>query len=409
MFGFFVVWNVVSVFLSSSSKDKNNATNADGNNADKWPSAPSEKWPSAPTDVTPVPITTAVNLTNETLINATLSIKKNSFKMPPFPSEAPKVPIPTAATCGITRKAKSAKETAYLTVDDGPSPSGRLFLLRALDQINQRPNAPKAYVTFMESGYNFCGYDTVSMTNLKCDPKVYEPALENQVWTIKAGHVIAAHSDTHFYDASSGFCNYVKMNKATVIEEKYKKCGTDQAADIVRGASRITEALTNESLWDTDAERALQERAIKTLWQYARLPCTNMWKVNGFETVFGLRREDGGVEGDARKATGVKLFGGKMDCKNDTKPWNVIGWDAEWRVDAKTVYDSQKEKCRVVQDIVNQFDNKWKVMNAHQDQVVLLTHDYFFADPPKAAMFRDVIVELQFLGYTIGTIDNYPL
>ncbi|RHZ00521.1 hypothetical protein DYB37_013856 [Aphanomyces astaci] len=95
-------------------------------------------------------------------------------------------------------------------------------------------------------------------------------------------------------------------------------------------------------------------------------------------------------------------------CKPDTKPWFVLGWDVDWYLDAKATYDAQKEKCKVAHDIVNHFDNKGKT-GPREDHVVLLTHDYFFADEAKASIFRDVVAELQMLGYTIGTLDQYPL
>ncbi|RHY49768.1 hypothetical protein DYB34_009279, partial [Aphanomyces astaci] len=57
------------------------------------------------------------------------------FNFPKFVGQPAKFPIPTAPTCGI-RKAMSAKEVVYITVDDGPSPSGRLNLLNAMDQLN---------------------------------------------------------------------------------------------------------------------------------------------------------------------------------------------------------------------------------------------------------------------------------
>ncbi|RHY84772.1 hypothetical protein DYB35_014103 [Aphanomyces astaci] len=306
------------------------------------------------------------------------------FSYPKFVGQPAKFPIPTAPTCGI-RKAKSAKEVVCMTVDDGPSPSGRLNLLNAMDQLNNRTNMEAAYVTFIESGYNFCGQETNSIFTLQCSSAAYDTALQLLVWTIKAGHMIAAHSDSHFYDANAGFYTW---------------------SDMVRGALLIDDALANETLWETDADRAAHKRAVSTLWSYARLPCTNAWRLPGESSETGLRKED--PDRDARLLTADKLFGGKLECKPDTKPWLSMGWDAEWRLDAKTTYDAQKEKCKVAQDIVNQFDNKGKA-GPREDHVVLLTHDYFFADEAKASIFRDLVAELQMLGYTIGTLDQYPL
>ncbi|RHY55842.1 hypothetical protein DYB34_012538 [Aphanomyces astaci] len=326
---------------------------------------------------------------------------KVKFSFPKFVGQPAKFPIPTAPTCGI-RKAKSAKEVVYMTVDDGPSPSGRLNLLNAMDQLNNRTNKAAAYVTFIESGYNFCGQGGTIFT-LQCYSAAYDTSLQLLVWTIKAGHMIAAHSDSHFYDANAGICNYVTMPLVTKVEDKYAKCGNDTWSDMVRGALRIDEALANETLWETDADRAAHKRAVSTLWSYARLPCTN---VAGESSETGLFKEV--TDRDARLLTADKLFEGKLECKPDTKPWLSMGWDAEWQLDANATYDAQKEKCKVAQDIVNHFDNKGKT-GPREDHVVLLTHDYFFADEAKASIFRDVVAELQMLGYTIGTLDQYPL
>ncbi|RHY57371.1 hypothetical protein DYB30_005129 [Aphanomyces astaci] len=405
MFGFLVVWSVVALFVFGPTSHEGHGEQGrpDGPPDSERSSDADQRWPSAPD----VPITTVamdIPLLNDTMAPPS----KVKFSFPKFVGQPAKFPIPTAPTCGITRKAKSAKEVVYMTVDDGPSPSGRLNLLNAMDQLNNSTSKEAAYVTFIESGYNFCGQETDAIVNLKCNPAAYDSALQLLVWTIKAGHMIAAHSDSHFYDARAGFCNYVTMPLVTKVEDKYAKCGKDTWSDMVRGALRIDDALANETLWETDADRAAHKRAVSTLWSYARLPCTNVWRLPGVTSVTGLRKEDLGPERDLRMLTAEKLFGGKLECKPDTKPWFAIGWDAEWRLDAKATYDAQKEKCKVAQDIVNQFDNKWKA-GPRGDHVVLLTHDYFFADVAKASIFRDVVAELQLLGYTIGTLGQYPL
>ncbi|RHY32599.1 hypothetical protein DYB25_013905 [Aphanomyces astaci] len=399
MFGFLVVWSVAALFVFGPSSHKENGEQGepDGLPDSERSSDSDRRWPSVPD----VPVTTvAVDIP---LLNDTMAPpSKVKFSFPKFVGHPAKFPIPTAPTCGI-RKAKSAKEVVYMTVDDGPSQSGRLNLLNAMDQLNNRKNKEAAYVTFIESGYNFCDLDSNSILNLKCNSTAYDTALQLVVWTIKAGHMIAAHSDSHFYDANAGICNYVTMPLVTKVEDKYAKCGNDTWSDMVRGALRIEEALANETLWETDADRAAHKRAVSTLWSYARLPCTN---VAGESSETGLFKEV--TDRDARLLTADKLFEGKLECKPDTKPWLSMGWDAEWRLDAKATYDAQKEKCKVAQDIVNHFDNKGKA-GPREDHVVLLTHDYFFADEAKASIFRDVVAELQMLGYTIGTLDQYPL
>ncbi|CAK5220308.1 unnamed protein product [Aphanomyces euteiches] len=409
MYAVFLVWNIIAFILANNKDDDgNHSASAEGglNHTGGHGNRTDEKWPSAlPYTFTPMP--TEDNTTDSDTITPV-------YRFPKFVAAAPLTPVPTTTTCDSTfRRAKSPNEVVYITIDDGPSASGRINLLNVLTQINNRtdkagkPVTP-AYVSFMESGYNFCGPETIDMTMLQCVPGAYEQARRSLVWTIKAGHTICAHSDTHFYDATSGFCNYQKMNAQTKIEAQYLNCGNTTASDFVRGALRVQTALDNETLWETDDDRAAWKKAISTLWTYARLPCTNEWILPGVRTVTGLRREDQGAEGDLRMKTGDMMFAGKLPCKNDTKPWYSIGWDAEWRLDAKTTYDNQKEKCRVVKDITNQFDRKDK-WGPKPSNVVLLTHDYFFLDMAKATIFRDIIVELQLLGYTMGTIDKYPI
>ncbi|CAK4666529.1 hypothetical protein LEN26_016062 [Aphanomyces euteiches] len=411
MFGLFLVWNLIVLFVWSrhSTDSSNNVQASDNLPTTKVPSSSNS---SAKQNVMyPTSSTTFNATTNATnAMDAPSNMIKYFF--PKFVARSAVSPVPTTATCGIPRKAKSPNEIVYLTVDDGPSDVGRINLLSVLEQLNNRTDSSgkrvtPAYISFMESGYNFCGSGS-AIVNLECTKEAYDEALSGLVWTIKQGHVIAAHSDTHFYDPSAGLCNYVKMNAITKIEPKYAQCGKDPAADMVRGALRLDSALNNETYWETDAERAAWKKAISTLWLYARLPCTNTWKLPGVDIMTGLGQQELGAEKDARAKTGDLLYAGKLPCRNETKPWNIIGWDTEWRLDAKALNDTQKEKCGVVKDITDQFDRKDKV-GPKPNNVVLLTHDYFFSDMAKATIFRDVIVELQQLGYTLGTIDQYSI
>ncbi|CAK4099943.1 unnamed protein product [Aphanomyces euteiches] len=387
MFGLFLVWNLIVLFVWSrhSADSSNNVQASDNLPTTKVPSSSNS---SAKQNVMyPTSSTTFNATTNATnAMGAPSNMIKYSF--PKFVARSAVSPVPTTATCGIPRKAKSPNEIVYLTVDDGPSDVGRINLLSVLEQLNNRTDSSgkrvtPAYISFMESGYNFCGSGS-AIVNLECTKEAYDEALSGLVWTIKQGHVIAAHSDTHFYDPSAGLCNYVKMNAITKIEPKYAQCGKDPAADMVRGALRLDSALNNETTGK---------------------PMRNL---PGVDIMTGLGQQELGAEKDARAKTGDLLYAGKLPCRNETKPWNIIGWDTEWRLDAKALNDTQKEKCGVVKDITDQFDRKDKV-GPKPNNVVLLTHDYFFSDMAKATIFRDVIVELQQLGYTLGTIDQYPI
>ncbi|CAK4397974.1 unnamed protein product [Aphanomyces euteiches] len=387
MFGLFLVWNLIVLFVWSrhSADSSNNVQASDNLPTTKVPSSSNS---SAKQNVMyPTSSTTFNATTNATnAMGAPSNMIKYSF--PKFVARSAVSPVPTTSTCGIPRKAKSPNEIVYLTVDDGPSDVGRINLLSVLEQLNNRTDSSgkrvtPAYISFMESGYNFCGSGS-AIVNLECTKEAYDEALSGLVWTIKQGHVIAAHSDTHFYDPSAGLCNYVKMNAITKIEPKYAQCGKDPAADMVRGALRLDSALNNETTGK---------------------PMRNL---PGVDIMTGLGQQELGAEKDARAKTGDLLYAGKLPCRNETKPWNIIGWDTEWRLDAKALNDTQKEKCGVVKDITDQFDRKDKV-GPKPNNVVLLTHDYFFSDMAKATIFRDVIVELQQLGYTLGTIDQYPI
>ncbi|KAF0727746.1 hypothetical protein Ae201684P_004863 [Aphanomyces euteiches] len=395
MFGLFLVWNLIVLFVWSrhSADSSNNVQASDNLPTTKVPSSSNS---SAKQNVMyPTSSTTFNATTNATnAMGAPSNMIKYSF--PKFVARSAVSPVPTTATCGIPRKAKSPNEIVYLTVDDGPSDVGRINLLSVLEQLNNRTDSSgkrvtPAYISFMESGYNFCGSGS-AIVNLECTKEAYDEALSGLVWTIKQGHVIAAHSDTHFYDPSAGLCNYVKMNAITKIEPKYAQCGKDPAADMVRGALRLDSALNNET---TGKPMRNVRRGRKPS---RRCGCT----------LVCLAPTQLGAEKDARAKTGDLLYAGKLPCRNETKPWNIIGWDTEWRLDAKALNDTQKEKCGVVKDITDQFDRKDKV-GPKPNNVVLLTHDYFFSDMAKATIFRDVIVELQQLGYTLGTIDQYPI
>ncbi|KAH9167015.1 hypothetical protein AeNC1_018216, partial [Aphanomyces euteiches] len=250
MFGLFLVWNLIVLFVWSrhSTDSSNNVQASDNLPTTKVPSSSNS---SAKQNVMyPTSSTTFNATTNATnAMDAPSNMIKYFF--PKFVARSAVSPVPTTATCGIPRKAKSPNEIVYLTVDDGPSDVGRINLLSVLEQLNNRTDSSgkrvtPAYISFMESGYNFCGSGS-AIVNLECTKEAYDEALSGLVWTIKQGHVIAAHSDTHFYDPSAGLCNYVKMNAITKIEPKYAQCGKDPAADMVRGALRLDSALNNET------------------------------------------------------------------------------------------------------------------------------------------------------------------
>ncbi|CAK4611749.1 unnamed protein product [Aphanomyces euteiches] len=106
--------------------------------------------------------------------NAT-DVSSNVIKyfFPKFVARSAISPVPTTATCGIPRRAKSPNDVVYLTVDDGPSEVGRINLLSVLEQLNNRTDSSSkrvtpAYISFMESGYNFCGPQTANIVNLDC-------------------------------------------------------------------------------------------------------------------------------------------------------------------------------------------------------------------------------------------------
>ncbi|RQM27306.1 hypothetical protein B5M09_007712 [Aphanomyces astaci] len=118
-------------------------------------------------------------------------------------TRAPSAPTSTTKTNAIGAYKAKPGDTVYITIDDGPSIGGRANLLMAMNQLNTREgHVPPVYLTFFESGYNFCGDATSSITSMQCVPTAFDNATERLAWTVKAGHTIGAHSDTHN-------CNYV--------------------------------------------------------------------------------------------------------------------------------------------------------------------------------------------------------
>ena len=161
-----------------------------------------------------------------------------------------------------------------MTLDDGPSIGSRKYLLQALSHISEK-------ITFYESAYNIC--PQTSGLVLDCDDAAKLPAIELWAWTIKQGHMLAAHSDSHLYDRSTGLCDYVKMGEMTNVPPQYTSCGRDATADIVRGALRFQEtmALADDALWESADEKAAYTKQVANMWTYARLPCSNVWRMAG--------------------------------------------------------------------------------------------------------------------------------
>ncbi|OQR85330.1 hypothetical protein ACHHYP_11936 [Achlya hypogyna] len=319
--------------------------------------------------------------------------------LPPYVAVSP---TPTTKSCPPGRQAKPG-ETVYMTVDDGPSIVGRQNLLEALDQIH-------AKASFFESGYNLCGSETRFAQTQQCQSGARSKITELSVWTIKLGHMLAAHSDTHFYDAVTTKCDYGKMAAAIKVEDGLARCGHDPIADFVRGAIHFEDVWRNATLWDTTEELALYERQHRNLWTFARLPCTDIWRMPHYKAAsFG---SESAAEKSLRTDIAEQLASGaKLTCKNETfsgLPWTVMGWDVEWRWDSSQLKDLAAEKCRIVQAIEKNFDAPTKDA-ARRKGVVLLAHDFHYSTKELAAMFRDTIVELRLRGYAIDTVDNYKL
>ncbi|KAF0720438.1 Aste57867_315 [Aphanomyces stellatus] len=313
-------------------------------------------------------------------------------------------------SCGALRAPK-AGDTVYISIDDGPGSLGRPFLLDALDQLNSRTDADGTRVTpvavsFFDCGYNFCG-DNFRQGN--CSTYAFENAQQLLARTIKAGHMVGAHTDTHFTDPTTYQCDYIKMIPPTQIqvEPKFAACGTDAASDFVRGALRIDQALRDPYLWGSSkAEVARQHQAIQNLWSFVRTPCTNAWRLPGVNKTIGLPSWLP-AESAARLATIDQVSAGSLACRPPAfqgKPWHAIGWDAEWWLNPAN--SPEQEKCTVVANVLNTFENPAKAGPGNQS-VVLLTHDWLFTDYDKAAIFQNVVAELQARGYALSSVDKY--
>ncbi|KAF0695206.1 Aste57867_13970 [Aphanomyces stellatus] len=370
-------------------------------------SIPSNATKQATTNAT----STAVNATITTAPTTTIGIGKLDIKLlgtlPSYPAPTP--PLATAATCTNVRKAKQG-ETVFMTLDDGPSASGRFNILEAMAQLNAKSTSrPPAYLTFFESGYNLCGNATDELVSLRCAPGSYDNATQGVVWAIKAGHTIAAHSDTHFYDQGKAGCNYLKMNPLTTIEPSLAHCGNDIASDFIRGALHLEAAIQSatKDVWTSAGDRALRDRTINTLWTNVRLPCTNAWRLPNFTFSSGFAGDVTPAEKAARLNASDVLFGDAVvACRNATLKARTWGWDVEWALGRGPNYNVTYEKCNTVNMISKGFDQPWN-RGPNKTNVVVLTHDFYFDSPDKAALLRDVIAELQFNGYNFSTVDKY--
>ncbi|OQR95284.1 hypothetical protein ACHHYP_00135 [Achlya hypogyna] len=324
----------------------------------------------------------------------------HNIKMPPAP---PATDIPTKPTCPSTRKVQPG-DTVFMTIDDGPSIRGRKNLLTALQQINQT-------ISFFESSYNFCGSETFYEQELRCqEPSPYAEITDLFAYTIKAGHFLAAHSDTHYYDNVTELCEYAKMAQFTKIDPQYESCGNTPVADMVRGALRIQTALNNASLWDNDQEFSMYQQAMTSIWTYARLPCTSAWRLPGYSKTTLLGNKDAlQPEAGARNDVADAMWKGNLPCRNETfqnKPWSTIGWDVEWRWESLT--DMQASKCAMFKTIEGNF--AWSGRDQQRKQeVIVLGHDYHYDTTAKASMYRDLLVELKLHGYALDTVNHLKI
>ncbi|OQS06397.1 Amino Acid/Auxin Permease (AAAP) Family [Thraustotheca clavata] len=391
MFGLVLVWNIIAAIVDYR-HESTPATSV--------PEPTLAELTAPPTTVATIaPILTIP--TNNITLNATVAKVLGNIKLPIYTALSP---VPTVKSCPPGRQVKPG-ETVYMTVDDGPSEVGRQNLLEVLDQINQK-------VTFFESSYNLCGPETKFEQTQSCIPQAKSKVAELSVWTIKKGHMLAAHSDTHYYNADTSVCDYAKMSVSTKIDNKYASCGREAIQDMVRGALMYEEVWKNDTYWDTKEEIEMYNRQWQNMWTFARLPCTDLWRLphNHYKDVIY------GGESSPEKAlrTGIAdqmVGGGPLNCKNSTfqgRPWAVFGWDVEWQWNAKQMNNLQDEKCRIVQAIEKNFDSKNKDQGRRHG-VVVLAHDFHYSSKQLAAMFRDAIVELKLRGYNINTVDNYRL
>ncbi|OQR85325.1 hypothetical protein ACHHYP_11935 [Achlya hypogyna] len=391
MYGVFLIWNVIAAAVWSPESPQS---------AEAPPTMapmPSTALPT-PTTVAPILNITAPNKTT----GAPLS-KKKVIGAPKLPAAPPARPVQSTLSCPAPRRATKAGETVYITLDDGPSMRSRKFLLQALAQIQER-------ITFYESSYNIC--PQVGGLTLDCDDSAKTATIEAWAWTIKGGHMLAAHSDSHMYDPSTGFCDYGKMSTRNNVPPQYAACGTSPVSDIVRGALRFQEtmALADDALWETTEERAAFDKQLHNMWTYARLPCSNVWRMNGgYKADSGWGHETPAAEKATRIGVADALFAGTNTCKPEAlqgQPWVTTGWDVEWSW--KELKDPQAEKCRMVQVIENEFSRKGRDPQ-RTSTVVVLGHDYHYDTLEKATMMRDLIVELKLRGYAMDTIDNLKL
>lgn len=286
-------------------------------------------------------------------------------------------------------------DAMFLTIDDGPADGARMHLLNEIGKTNEK-------VTFFDSSYQICNNSPI------CASDSYVTNVKALGETVKRGHMLASHSDNHYYDATSGQCKYLKIKPAVRPSARVGVCGEAPVQNMVQGAYQLESALNSNLLsWDSPAELALKQKAIDDVWTYARLPCSDIWRTRGGIVETSLPGVSDQAEVDLRNAIADDMFSGKTTCRPsryDGKPWENYGFNAftEWH--GGTILQ-KGEKCRMIRQMEERMRDEKNPLK--KGKHVMLTHDYHFNSESKAAVFKELIEELVRKRYKIETMDKY--
>lgn len=286
-------------------------------------------------------------------------------------------------------------DTVFITIDDGPSFGGRNHLLDAIGQTG-------AKASFFDSGYQVCN----DLSAPICQAWAYGTNVQSLVRTVKEGHFLGSHSDNHYYDAALGNCNYLGIPPQVRPASRLQTCGSAPLQNMVQGARQLERAL-RQGTWNNAAERRLRNRAIRNIWLYARMPCSDIWR-----TKDGIYEDNlpgvGSAEAALRSSIANDMFSGNVQCRPrrfNGVPWEIFGFNSEIEWFGNTILNNG-ETCRMVGLIERAMDNAVS-HPSKAGKVVVLTHDFHFNSAAKANVMRKVIAELQNKNYKLSTIDQY--
>lgn len=274
-------------------------------------------------------------------------------------------PVTTTNTLPICESTRTIiqGDTIYFTIDDGPTDS-QPRILKALSDSGVK-------ATFFDTAVNAYKY-------------IYSPLyLAN---TLKAGHFLASHGDTHYIHGSNCNYNLSQINPYCNITKK--------SADMLSGATKMF-ALLNEAYNQKLITQTEYNLGKDMYFKYSRLPCTNSFETNYLRSLL--------PDNDISDRLGVlsDLLNASTVFPNFCRPvsygtWNVYGWDT------LNNNGSRFDTCSFIKDIENAFKNPHK-----SQKVIVLFHTWDITDDVTQLRLTNVLTFLKKKGYQFSTINSY--